>query len=135
MSGWDQSRRRTCRTTAAGALTGFALGCGVLLQPVAGQAAPDPRRMPPPPSAPVEHHDPDLQTCQPQTLLQAWQLQLSGYADQPEAVLQRLRALQRDMAIASLNHCIQRGLLSKADARQLAAQMGLEAEAASGQRP
>ena len=52
-----------------------------------------------------------------------------------QAVLQRLRALQRDMAIASLNHCIERGLLSKADARQLAAQMGLQAEAASGQRP
>ena len=82
--------------------------------------------MPPPPTSPVVHHDPDPQTCQPQALLQAWQQQLAGYADQPEAVLQRLRALQRDMATASLNRCIQRGLLSKADARQLALQMGLE---------
>jgi hypothetical protein len=91
-----------------------------------GRSAPDPRRMPPAPASPVEHLDPDQQTCQPQALLQAWQQQLAGYADQPEAVLQRLRALQRDMATASLNRCIQRGLLSKADARQLALQMGLE---------
>ncbi|MFM8258867.1 MAG: hypothetical protein ACKOCA_11315 [Vulcanococcus sp.] len=102
------------------------------------QAAPDPSRMPPPPASPVEHHDPDQQTCQPQALLQAWSLQLQAYADQPEAVLNRLRALQRDMATASLNRCIQRGLLSKADARQLAEQMGLSngtASQSSSQRP
>lgn len=105
---------------------------------LAAQAAPDPRRMPAPPASPVEHHDPDLQTCQPQALLQAWSLQLQGYLDQPEAVLQRLRALQRDMATASLNRCIQRGLLSKTDARQLAQQMGLDGGAepqSSSQRP
>lgn len=90
------------------------------------QAAPDPSRMPPPPASPVEHHDPDQHTCQPQALLQAWSLQLQAYSDQPDAVLQRLRSLQRDMATASLNRCIERGLLSKADARQLAQQMGLE---------
>lgn len=94
--------------------------------------------MPPPPASSVEHHDPDQQTCQPQALLQAWSPQLQAYADQPEAVLNRLRALQRDMATASLNRCIQRGLLSKADARQLAEQMGLRngtPSQSSSQRP
>jgi len=107
------------------------------------QAAPDPRRMPAAPASPVEHHDPDLQTCQPQVLLKAWSLQLQAYGDQPEVVLQRLRTLQRDMATETLNRCIQRGLLSRADARQLAQQMGLEGggapqssgSPASSQRP
>jgi len=124
----------------------LALGTSLTLAGLGGQlaaqAAADPRRMPPPPASPVEHHDPDQQTCQPQALLQAWSLQLRGYADQPEAVLQKLRALQRELATASLNRCIQRGLLSQAEARQLAQQMGLEggggaapSDPASSQRP
>jgi hypothetical protein len=74
----------------------------------------------------VERHDPDLRTCTSDNLLQAWQQQLQAYSDQPRAVLERLRLVQRDLAIVTINRCIQRGLLSRGDARQLAIQMGLE---------
>ena len=86
----------------------------------------DVNRMPPPPASPVERHDPDLRTCTSDNLLQAWQQQLQAYSDQPRAVLERLRLVQRDLAIVTINRCIQRGLLSRGDARQLAIQMGLE---------
>lgn len=86
----------------------------------------DANRMPPPPASPVERHDPDLRTCTSDNLLQAWQQQLQAYSDQPRAVLERLRLVQRDLAIVTINRCIQRGLLSRGDARQLAIQMGLE---------
>lgn len=88
-------------------------------------AAVDPSRMPPPPASPQERHDPDLQTCNPDWMLAAWQRQLQGYADQPAPVLERLRQLQRQMATQSLNRCIERGLISRAEARRLAAAMGL----------
>ena len=86
----------------------------------------DTNRMPPPPASPVERHDPDLKTCTSENLLRAWNQQLQAYTDQPAAVLERLRLVQRDMAIVTLNRCIQRGLLSRGDARQLAIQMGLD---------
>jgi hypothetical protein len=86
----------------------------------------DVNRMPPPPASPVERHDPDLRTCTSDNLLQAWQQQLQAYSDPPRAVLERLRLVQRDLAIVTINRCIQRGLLSRGDARQLAIQMGLE---------
>lgn len=117
----------------------WAAAPAVLAINLGAQATPEPRRMPPAPASPVEHHDPDRLTCRPQALLQAWTLQLQGYGDQPEPVLQRLRALQRDMTTASLNRCIQRGLLSKAEAKQLARKMGLEGDGgerqSSSQRP
>lgn len=94
----------------------------------------DVNRMPPPPASPVEHHDPDPRTCNSKQLLQAWSQQLQPYSDQPAAVLERLKLVQRDMAVVTLNRCIQRGLLSREQARQLAIRMGLEPQAPS-QRP
>ena len=71
-------------------------------------------------------------------MLAAWQRQLEPFRDQPAAVQERLRLVQRDMATLSLNRCIQRGLLSRDQARALAIQMGLESPSASqapSQRP
>jgi len=94
----------------------------------------DVNRMPPPPATPVEHHDPDPHTCNSERLLQAWSQQLQPFSDQPAAVLERLKLVQRDMAVVTLNRCIQRGLLSREQARQLAIRMGLEPQSPS-QRP
>ena len=77
MSRRSRSRHRVVRAAAAGATATCGLTWGLLLA-LPGQSAPDPRRMPPPPTSPVVHHDPDQQTCQPQALLQAWQQQLAG---------------------------------------------------------
>jgi hypothetical protein len=105
--------------TAAGIL--ILLGA---LCPVAKGVTPE--RMPAPPASPLEHHDPDATTCNSDRILAAWSQQLQAYADQPPAVLERLQAVQRDLATLSLNRCIQRGFLSRDAARALAVQMGLE---------
>ena len=111
----------------------------ILLSLGAGTAlAVDPQRMPAAPASPVERHDPDPHTCQPEAMLAAWTLQLQPFSDQPPAVQERLRLVQRDMGILSLNRCIQRGLLSREQARALAVQMGLEPAGGSqapSQRP
>ena len=98
----------------------------------------DPQRMPAPPASPVEHHDPDSLTCQPEAMLAAWERQLEPFRDQPAAVQERLKLVQRDLGILSLNRCIQRGLLSREQARALAIRMGLESPGspqAPSQRP
>ena len=100
--------------------------------------AADPARMPAPPASPVERHDPDPLTCQPDAMLAAWQRQLEPFRAQPPAVQERLRLVQREMGILSLNRCIQRGLLSRDQARAVAIQMGLESprgDQAPSQRP
>ena len=91
--------------------------------------------MPPPPASPVARHEPALRTCTSDNLLQTWKQQLQAYSDQPPAVLERLRLVQRDLAIVTINRCIQRGLLSRGDARQLAIQMGLETGTPEAQAP
>ncbi|MFM7652373.1 MAG: hypothetical protein ACKO5M_05535 [Vulcanococcus sp.] len=96
----------------------------------------DPQRRPAPPASPVERHDPDPLTCQPEAMLAAWSRQLEPFRDQPAAVQERLREVQREMGILSLNRCIQRGLLSRDQARALAIRMGLEPAAdRAGQSP
>jgi len=82
-------------------------------------------KMPPLPASPVQTFQPDLATCQPEHLLRGYRQQLAAYADQPPAVVDRLKLLQRDMAVASINRCISKGLLSKQQASQLAASMGI----------
>ncbi len=83
-------------------------------------------KMPPPPASPVQTFQPDLATCQPEQLLRGYRQQLAAYADQPPAVVERLKLVQRDMAVGSLNRCISKGLLSKQQASQLAAAMGID---------
>ncbi|MEY4297483.1 MAG: hypothetical protein RLZZ423_662 [Cyanobacteriota bacterium] len=120
-------------------MAGLQLGGLQLLASGPGLAM-TPDRMPAPPASPVERHDPDPLTCQPDAMVAAWQRQLEPFRDQPPAVQQRLRELQRELAIGSLNRCIERGLLSRSQARELAVRMGLEAanataDQAPSQRP
>ncbi len=120
-----------------------ALGLGAALALTGGGGAagakppPDPEadRRPAPPASRVERFDPDASTCRPEALLRGHRQQLALFADQPPAVVAQLQRLQRDLAVGSLNRCIQRGLLSKGQARQLAAAMGIDREGPAGSRP
>ena len=99
------------------------------------------RPSPPPPRKEV--YDPDKATCQPAHLRSAFHQQLAPYADQPEPVQARLRALQAEMLRASLRRCVGRGLLSPVEAAGLEQQLlssprlppSGEAAQPSGQRP
>ena len=110
------------RSVAALALA-LALAAGVSVAGASESRANS--KMPPLPPAPVQTFQPDLATCQPEQLLRGYRQQLAAYADQPPAVVERLKLLQRDMAVGSLNRCISKGLLSKQQASQLAASMGI----------
>ena len=83
-----------CLGAATGAASALVLGWTPAI-------AVDVNRMPPPPATPVEHHDPDPHTCNSERLLQAWSQQLQPYSDQPAAVLERLKLVQRDMAVVT----------------------------------
>ena len=119
-------------TPARIALASAALGQALVLAGLCGAASaktpPDPEadRRPAPPASRVERFDPDASTCQPENLLRGYRNQLTQFADQPPAAQAQLRRLQRDLAVGSINRCIQRGLLSKQQARTLAASMGID---------
>ncbi len=112
------------RLPVAAPVLAIALATG-LSGPGAG-AARAKSKMPPLPASPVQTFQPDLATCQPEQLLRGYRQQLAAYADQPPAVVEQLKLLQRDMAVASINRCISKGLLSKEQASQLATSMGIE---------
>jgi hypothetical protein len=100
----------------------------------AAAAAGPTRPQPPPPRK--ENYNPDQATCQSDHLARSFQEQLKPWADQPESVQVRLRALQAEMLRASLNRCVGLGLLSPAEATSLEQRL-LPSPAAqpSGQRP
>ncbi len=117
---------------AASLLLVLALG-GAL---AAGRATAAPSRpVPPPPRKEV--YDPDRSTCQSDHLVSSFRQQLLPWADQPERVQERLRALQAEMLRASLRRCVERGLLSPSQASAVERQLALPASGtpASGQRP
>ncbi|MFM7360803.1 MAG: hypothetical protein ACKOBY_11980 [Cyanobium sp.] len=87
---------------AVGSLTG-------LIAPMPSPAQPS---RPEPPPAPIQRFDPDASTCRPEELESGFRRQLLPWADQSEAVLNRLRQVQAEMLRASLRRCQQRGLLT-----------------------
>jgi hypothetical protein len=107
----------------------------------AGRATAAPSRpVPPPPRKEV--YDPDRATCQSDHLVSSFRQQMLPWADQPERVQERLRALQAEMLRASLRRCVERGLLSPGQASAVERQLALpaagppsSASPASGQRP
>jgi hypothetical protein len=87
-------------------------------------------------------YDPDRSTCQSDHLVNSFRQQLQPWADQPERVPQRLRALQAEMLRSSLRRCVERGLLSPSQASAVERQLELpdasppySATPSSGQRP
>lgn len=97
-------------------------GLGLLLAAVALRAAP---AKPPLPQSQPEHFDPDPLTCRQDTIRRQFQAQLLPWQDQPPAVLAQLRGLQAEMTRASLRRCVQRGLMTKQEAIQLAGELQL----------
>ncbi len=119
-------RRLALATAALG--QALALALAGPLDAASAKPPPDPEadRRPDPPASRVERFDPDASTCRPENLLRGYRNQLAQFADQPAAAQAQLRRLQRDLAVGSINGCIQRGLLSKEQARTLAASMGID---------
>jgi hypothetical protein len=107
----------------------------------AGRAGAGPSRPEPQPPR-KEVYDPDRSTCQSDHLVNSFRQQLQPWADQPERVQQRLRALQAEMLRSSLRRCVERGLLSPSQASAVERQLELpdasppySATPSSGQRP
>lgn len=127
------SRSVAGRSAAKGVLTLALLASGAGLLAAGAHAGPT-RPQPPPPRQ--VRYDPDLATCKPAHLAGTFREQLKPWADQPEAVQARLRALQAEMLRASLKRCVGRGLLTPAEAAEL--EQGLLSSSGaqpSGQRP
>lgn len=93
------------------------------------------RPQPPPP--PIQRYDPDAVTCRPEELEAAHRRQLLPWADQSEAVLNRLRQVQAEMLRASLRRCQERGLLTPSQAQSVEQRLDLPPapQPSSGQRP
>jgi hypothetical protein len=102
--------------------------------PIRAEAQPS-RPQPPPPR--TQLYDPDAVTCRPEELEGAHRSQLLPWADQSEAVLNRLRQVQAEMLRASLRRCQERGLLTPAQARGMEERLGLPPtpQSSSEQRP
>ena len=77
-----------------------------------------------PPGKPTIYQ-PDQQTCQVSTITEAYQRHLQPFADQPEAVQQKLRGMQADMTSRTIERCLSQGLLSASEAAQLRRKLGL----------
>jgi hypothetical protein len=77
------------------------------------------------PNTPVEQYQPDQQTCTPERQLAAFTNALVPYADQPPAVLEQLRGLQRQLSAGSLRKCLEKGLLKADQVERLIETMGL----------
>ena len=122
------TRPRLSLPNTALASTALVLVLGIPLGAASAKPPPDPEaeRRPAPQTPRVERFDPDVSTCRPENLLRGYRSQLAMFADQPPAAQARLRRLQRDLAVGSINGCIQRGLLNKQQARTLAASMGID---------
>jgi hypothetical protein len=102
--------KRSLSWPAVGNLALMALGCLTAPIPPTPTRAQPSRPQPPPP--PIQRFDPDASTCRPEELENGFRRQLLPWADQSEAVLNRLRQVQAEMLRASLRRCQQRGLLT-----------------------
>lgn len=78
---------------------------------------------PSPPASRPTLYDPDAVTCQPAVIRSGFERQLQPFADQSQAVLERLRQVQLEITSASLRRCVDRGLLSPEQARAMAAEL------------
>lgn len=83
------------------------------------------RPMPLQPPSAIQTYQPDQQACTPERLLAGYRQGLSAYADQPPAVLEKLRGLQRQLTARSLKVCLEKGLLPPEQVERLIETMGL----------
>ena len=99
----------------------FGTGSSVL---GAAEALAGPYRPPPPASRP-KVYDPDATTCQPEQISAGFERQLRPYADQPAAVLARLKLVQGEMTRATLRRCVAQGRMTREEATALALKLGV----------
>lgn len=118
---WERPEPRMARLPAIPLLL-------VLLGPLAGSVAPQagaaPYRPPPPASRPTIYN-PDASTCKPELITAGFQQQLKPFADQPPAVLARLKLVQGDMTRATLRRCVAQGRMTREEATALALKLGV----------
>lgn len=125
---------------ATGSVSAGACSLGLLLAVAAAwlslrAASAQPSR-PDPPRSPVIHYQPDTQGCRPEAIEAGFRRQLQPFADQSEAVLAQLRALQAELTSGSIRRCREKGLLSAEDAAALQTRLGLTAtQPAQTQQP
>ncbi len=95
------------------------------------RAKPD---MPDPPQSRVKIYDADPLTCRPEVIEAAFRSHMAPWADQPEAVQQRLRILQGELTRATLQRCRQKGLMTSDQVKDVEKRLGLT-PAAGGTTP
>lgn len=74
-------------------------------------------------------YEPNRASCTPQAISGAFRNHLKPWADQPEPVLARLRVLQVEMTRTSLTRCLEQGLLTAEQVRQVEEGLGLPSTA------
>lgn len=116
-------------------LSPLALATGTLLAVLASgsplRAEPD---MPDPPRSRVKIYDADPLTCRPAVIEAGFRSHMAPWADQPEAVQQRLRILQGELTRGTLERCRQKGLMSPEQVKEVETRLGLT-PAAGAQAP
>jgi hypothetical protein len=74
-------------------------------------------------------YEPNRASCTPQAISGAFRNHLKPWADQPEPVLARLRVLQVEMTRTTLTRCLEQGLLTADQVRQVETSLGLPSPA------
>jgi hypothetical protein len=92
------------------------------------RAEPD---MPDPPQSRVKIYDADPITCRPEVIEAGFRSHMAPWADQPEAVQQRLRILQGELTRGTLQRCRQKGLMSAEEVKEVEKRLGLSPAAGS----
>lgn len=96
----------------------------LLLAGSAPAAFAQPQRPAPPTSVP-QTFPVNPEVCRSDRIRSAWERQLQPWADQSEAVQSQLRRVQAELMAATLQRCVDQGLLSLEVTRQIAADLGL----------
>ena len=76
-------------------------------------------------------YEPNRASCTLQAITGAFRNHLKPWADQPEPVLARLRVLQVEMTRTSLTRCLEQGLLTADQVRQVETSLGLPSSSPS----
>jgi hypothetical protein len=80
---------------------------------------------PDPPQSRVKIYDADPLTCRPEVIEAGFRTHLAPWADQPEAVQQRLRILQGELTRGTLQRCLQKGLMTSDHVKEVEKRLGL----------
>ncbi len=94
----------------------------VLVSGLPLRAEPD---RPDPPQSRVKIYDADPLTCRPEVIEAGFRSHMAPWADQPEAVQQRLRVLQGELTRGTLQRCRQKSLMTSDQVKDVEKRLGL----------